>query len=151
MVEPGRYVGIRQAPLLRLPDLPGRPLRRHGVLAQFSAAQKRTEVIRQQSHPTAGSSPSNHSSLRGPSCCLHLHSSAAAAAALIPASSHAPCPTMESGKCHTAHLDPTSGRAAFHVRSLCFTSLSHCRYVGGSASPACSVSGGLASAHNINY
>ncbi len=37
------------------------------------------------------------------------------------------------------------GRTAFRVGSLCSTSLPHCGYVGGSPSPACSVSGGLAS------
>ncbi len=39
------------------------------------------------------------------------------------ASSRAPCPAVEPGKCHTAHSDPTLGRTAFRVGSLCSTSL----------------------------
>ncbi len=60
--------------------------------------------------------------------------------------SRAPCPAMEPGKCRTAHSDPTSERAAFRVGSLCSTSLPHRGYVCGSPGPACTVSGGLASA-----
>ncbi len=54
-------------------------------------------------------------------------------------------PTLRTTKV-TAHSDPTLGRTAFRVGSLCFTSLPHCGYIGGSLSPACSVSGSLASA-----
>ncbi len=57
--------------------------------------------------------------------------------------SRAPCPALEPGKCRTAHSDPTSERAAFRVGPLCSTSL---RYVCGFPGPACTVSGGLASA-----
>ncbi len=53
---------------------------------------------------------------------------------------------MEPGKCRTAHSDPTSERAAFRVGPLCSTSLPHRGYVCGSPGPACTVSGGLASA-----
>ncbi len=35
----------------------------------------------------------------------------------------APCPAVVPGKCRTAHSDPTSGRVAFRVGSLCSTSL----------------------------
>ncbi len=55
-------------------------------------------------------------------------------------------PAVYPGKSHTSHSDPTSGRTAFQVGSLYSTSLPHCGYVGGSLSPACSVSGGLARA-----
>ncbi len=49
--------------------------------------------------------------------------------------SRAPCPSVEPGKCRTAHSDPTSGRVPFRVGSLCSTSLPHCGYVGGSPGP----------------
>ncbi len=49
--------------------------------------------------------------------------------------SRAPCPSVEPGKCRTAHSDPTSGRVAFRVGSLCSTSLPHCGYVGVSPGP----------------
>ncbi len=49
--------------------------------------------------------------------------------------SRAPCPSVEPGKCRTAHSDPTLGRVAFRVGSLCSTSLPHCGYVGGSPGP----------------
>ncbi len=61
------------------------------------------------------------------------------------ASSLTPCPTGKPGKCRTTQSEPTSGRTVFWVESLCSTSLPHSGYVGGSPSPACSVSGGLAS------
>ncbi len=60
--------------------------------------------------------------------------------------SRAPCPAVEPGKCRTVHSDPTSGRVAFLVGSLCSTSLPHRGYVCGSPGPTCTVSGGLASA-----
>ncbi len=60
--------------------------------------------------------------------------------------SRAPCPSVEPGKCRTAHSDPTSERTAFRVRPLCSTSLPHRGYVCGFPGPACTVSGGLASA-----
>ncbi len=60
--------------------------------------------------------------------------------------SRAPCPSVEPGKCRTAHSDPTSERAAFRVGPLCSTSLPHCGYICGFPGPACTVSGGLASA-----
>ncbi len=60
--------------------------------------------------------------------------------------SRAPCPSVEPGKCRTAHSDPTSERTAFRVGPLCSTSLPHCGYVCGFPGPACTVSGGLASA-----
>ncbi len=60
--------------------------------------------------------------------------------------SRTPCPTVEPGKCRTVHSDPTLGHTAFRVGSLCSTSLPHSGCIGGSTSPACSVSGGLASA-----
>ncbi len=60
--------------------------------------------------------------------------------------SRAPCPSVEPGKCCTAHSDPTSERTAFRVRPLCSTSLPHRGYVCGFPGPACTVSGGLASA-----
>ncbi len=60
--------------------------------------------------------------------------------------SRAPCPAVEPGKCRTAHSDPTSGRIAFRVGSLCSTLLPHRGYVCGSPGPTCTVSGGLASA-----
>ncbi len=78
MAEPGRYEGIRQAQLLGLPNLPGRPLRNAvESLAQFSATQKQTEVIRQQSLPRWPAAvatccrlqPSARSLSRAPSCC----------------------------------------------------------------------------------
>ncbi len=60
--------------------------------------------------------------------------------------SPAPLPSHGAGKCRTAHSDPTSERAAFRVGPLCSTSLPHCGYVCGFPGPACTVSGGLASA-----
>ncbi len=53
---------------------------------------------------------------------------------------------MEPGKCCTAHSGPTSERTAFRVGPLCSTSLPHRGYVCGFPGPACTVSGGLASA-----
>ncbi len=58
----------------------------------------------------------------------------------------APCPSVKTGKCRTAHSDPTSERTAFRVGPLCSTSLLHRGYVCGFPGPACTVSGGLASA-----
>ncbi len=60
--------------------------------------------------------------------------------------SRAPCPSVEPGKCRTVHSDPTSERTAFRVGPLCSTSLPHRGYVCGFPGPACTVSGGLASA-----
>ncbi len=53
---------------------------------------------------------------------------------------------MEPGKCRTAHSDPTSERTAFRVGPLCSTSLPRRGYVCDFPGPACTVSGGLASA-----
>ncbi|XP_016427502.1 translation initiation factor IF-2-like [Sinocyclocheilus rhinocerous] len=47
------------------------------------------------------------------------------------ASSRAPCPAVEPGKWRAAHSDPTLGRTASRVGSLCSTALPHCGYVGG--------------------
>ncbi len=59
------------------------------------------------------------------------------------ASSRTPCPTVEPGKCCTAHSDPTPGCLSFWVRSLRSTSLPHSGYIAASSGPACSVSGWL--------
>ncbi len=60
--------------------------------------------------------------------------------------SRTPCSALEPGKCCTAHSGPTSERTAFRVGPLCSTSLPHRGYVCGFPGPACTVSGGLASA-----
>ncbi len=91
MADPGGYEGGRQASLLGLPDLPGRPIRRSGG-GLCPAVLRRTEAdggvsthpapaVRCCLHPTAGCSPSVCSSPRAPSCCLHLRSSSATTAA----------------------------------------------------------------------
>ncbi len=60
--------------------------------------------------------------------------------------SRAPYPTVEPGRCCTAHPDPTSGRYAFRVGSLSSTTLPHHGYVCGPSGHAYTVSGSLASA-----
>ncbi len=91
MADPGGYEGGRQASLLGLPDLPGRPIRRSGG-GLCPAVLRRTEADGGVSthpapavccclHPTAGCSPSVCSSPRAPSCCLRLRSSSATTAA----------------------------------------------------------------------
>ncbi len=78
MADPGGYEGGRQASLLGLPDLPGRPIRRSGG-GLCPAVLRRTEAdggvsthpapaVRCCLHPTAGCSPSVCSSPRAPSC-----------------------------------------------------------------------------------
>ncbi len=95
MADLGGYEGGRQASLPGLPDLPGRPIRRSGggLCPTVLCRKKQTEAFRHILppavrcclHPTAGCSPSICSSPRVPSCCLHLCSSSATAAAFTTA------------------------------------------------------------------
>ncbi len=66
-----------------------------------------------------------------------------------PSLSCTPCPTVEPGKCCTAHTDPATGRLpkiAPRAASLRSTSLPHCGYAYGLLGPACAVSASLVSA-----
>lgn len=46
----------------------------------------------------------------------------------------------------SVHSDPTLGRCAFRIGSLCSALLPHCGYICSSSGPTCMVSGSLASA-----
>ncbi len=95
MVDLGEYEGVRQASLPGLPDLPGWPIRQSGgglcppVLCRTEAdggvSSHPAPAVRCCLHPTVGCSPSICSSPRAPSCCLHLRSSSATAAAFTTA------------------------------------------------------------------
>ncbi len=66
-----------------------------------------------------------------------------------PSLSCTPCPTVEPGKCCTAHSDPAKGRLpkrAPRAASLRSTSLPHCGYASGPLGPTCAVSASLVSA-----
>ncbi len=92
MADPGGYERVS---LLGLPYIPGRPIWRSGgklcptVLHRTEAdggiPSHPALAVCCCLHPTAGRNPPACSSPRVPSCCLHLRSSSASAAAFTPA------------------------------------------------------------------
>ncbi len=82
MADLGGYEGVRQVSLSGLPDLPGRPIRQsggglcppvlHRTEADGGVSSHPAPAVCCCLHPTTGCSPSVCSSLRAPSCCLHL-------------------------------------------------------------------------------
>ncbi len=91
MADLGRYEGDSQAMLLRLPNLPGRPIWRsgggccptvlHRTEADGGVLTHPAPALRCCLNPATGCSPYVYSLPRVPSCVLHLRSSSAPAAA----------------------------------------------------------------------
>ncbi len=122
MADRGRYEGVRQASLPGLPDLPGWPIRRSGG-GLCPPVLRRTEADGGvSSHPAPGGpllspphrrcSPSVCSSPTASSCCLHLRSSSATAAAFTTAAAWSWPQESGAARLHPCQACEAPGQAA---------------------------------------